>query len=473
MRGPDQIVLRLPLGGGQVRAFAYPKLDSVLWTSREGVPALERVLAFDEEGGSVAAVDRKGAAVRVDLHLGRVTRDASPKVTRLTSADGSSIYGIAGDGGVVRLTPSGSWTFKPPAPARELLPAPDGSLLILADRRDKTVVWQIYPPERTITDSAVIPHATLAARTQVGDRVYFGVGSELVSLRTKGLAPVPAIRLERPARALALTPSGDRLYAVTDPGDNIAVADRYSGKVEERIALPGAASELRMDPTGRYVLARPARGDSAWVIAVATGKRIGTVTTAWRADLPMLTPDGGIALLRSRDVVLVDGETLRPQRTVKGGGSDAWLFATWNGFRPRAAGLAEPVTFAQDSAAPDDTSAAGPVPPVSPPAPDPADAPRHAVPPRDGPPSPAHDSAAARPVSAGFTVQFAALLSEHAAESAAQGIVVEGQRPHVLATQRSGSTIYRVVMGPFATRAEAERVARASGKPYWIYEGMP
>jgi cell division protein FtsN len=34
-------------------------------------------------------------------------------------------------------------------------------------------------------------------------------------------------------------------------------------------------------------------------------------------------------------------------------------------------------------------------------------------------------------------------------------------------------TIYRVVIGPFSTREEAERIARTSGKSYWVYEGAP
>jgi cell division septation protein DedD len=231
-----------------------------------------------------------------------------------------------------------------------------------------------------------------------------------------------------------------------------------------------------MDPTGRYVLARPARGDSAWVIAVGTGKRIGTVATTWRADLPMVTSDGWIALVRARDVVLVDGETLRPERTVKGGASDAWLFVAWDGFRPRAAATDEPVSVTPDSSLPGDSladsSRVGQGGSAGHPRADSVAAPRAPAAPRE-PAAPPRDSASAPPTGAGFTVQFTAVLSEQSARSAAQEIVVNGARPRVVATQRSGTTIYRVVLGPYATREEAERAARASGKPYWIYEGAP
>ena len=50
---------------------------------------------------------------------------------------------------------------------------------------------------------------------------------------------------------------------------------------------------------------------------------------------------------------------------------------------------------------------------------------------------------------------------------------VAGATPRLVATTRDGVTIYRVVIGPFATREEAERIARTSGKSYWVYEGAP
>src|SRR5690606_8183212 len=85
MRGPDQIVLRFPRDGGQVRAFAYPRLDSVVWQSSAKAPRIDRFLGFDSELGSVAAVDSKGAPVRVDLRMGQVSRNARPRLTDLAS----------------------------------------------------------------------------------------------------------------------------------------------------------------------------------------------------------------------------------------------------------------------------------------------------------------------------------------------------------------------------------------------------
>jgi cell division septation protein DedD len=74
---------------------------------------------------------------------------------------------------------------------------------------------------------------------------------------------------------------------------------------------------------------------------------------------------------------------------------------------------------------------------------------------------------------AGFTVSFAALLTEEKAQQLASTIRVGGNTAHVVSTTTAGSPIFRVVMGPFATRQEADKMGRASKREYWIYEGSP
>jgi cell division septation protein DedD len=74
---------------------------------------------------------------------------------------------------------------------------------------------------------------------------------------------------------------------------------------------------------------------------------------------------------------------------------------------------------------------------------------------------------------AGFTVQFAAVRSEQAANTAAAEIEADGRRAHVVRTSQGGFDIWRVVLGPYPTREAAERVARSTGRSYWIYEGRP
>jgi cell division septation protein DedD len=487
--GPDQIILRIPRSGGAVRAYRYPELDSVIWTSATDASAPGRILAFDADAGSLAYVDKNGVPGRIDLRSGTIGIATRAKLTSISSSDGWSIYGIAANGSVTRLTPSGDWTFAPPKRARLVLPQQDGTLLVLTDHGSNLGVIRVRPPDTEVTDSASVPDAPRILHAQVGDRVYFGIDSSLIALRRSNLQVSPALHLGGGVRAVAPTPSGDRLFVATDSSRTLAVVDRYREQIERSIELPGVVSALRMDPLGRYVLARSATGDSAWVVAVGTARVIGSVSTEWRDDLPLVAPDGALLLGQGDDVAIVDGETLRPRSNVRGGARDHWHLIVWNGFRPRAGELDQPVTFADttdSTTRPDtsDTTLAAPPKLI----PDTANGqtipsqttaprtPRAAIP-RPAPPRLPVDTPATAPAQPprprGWIVSFAAFVSEPPARQRAAAISVEGQKARVVTGETNGTTIYRVILGPYPTKADAERIGRASGASFWVYEGNP
>ena len=490
--GPDQIILRSPRSGGAVRAYRYPQLDSVIWTSGSDAAAPGRILAFDADAGSLAYVDTNGVPGRIDLRSGTIGAATRAKLTSVASSDGWSIYGIAANGSVTRLTPSGDWSFEPAKRARLVLPQQDGTLLVLTDHGDDLGVIRIRPPDSDVTDSAAVPDAPRILHAQVGDRVYFGVDSSLIALRGRSLQVGTPLQLSDRIRAVAPTPSGDRLFIATDSSRTLSVVDRYRDQIERSIELPGTVSALRMDPLGRYVLARSTKGDSAWVVAVGTARVIGSVSTDWRDDLPLVAPDGALLLALGDEVKIVDGETLRPRSDVRGGAKDFWHVIIWNGFRPRAGELDQPVTFANsdsDSVAVADTSdTTGAVPTPKPPI-DTAKgqtvagqtiAPRtpRAPIPRPAPSRLPADTGAAAPAAQpprarGWIVSFAAFVSEGPARQRAAIISVEGQKARVVAGETNGTTIYRVVLGPYPTKADAERIGRESRQSFWVYEGTP
>jgi len=482
-------MLRIPRSGGAVRAYRYPQLDSVIWTSATEASAPGRILAFDADAGSLAYVDRNGVPGRIDLRSGTVGVASRAKLTSLSSSDGWAIYGIANNGSITRLTPAGDWTFVPPKRPRLVLPQQDGTLLVLTDHGDALGVIRVRPPDPNVIDSAAVPDAPRILHAQVGDRVYFGIDSSLIALRGRALQVTQPLRLDDGVRAVTPTPSGDRLFVATDSSHKLVVVDRYRDQIEQSIDLPGAVGSLRMDPLGRYLLVRPEKGDSVWVVAVGTARVIGSVRTDWRDDLPLVAPDGALLLADHADVSIVDAETLRPRGSIRGGARDFWHAIVWNGFRPRAGELDQPVTFADsDSAAVADTSdtlaTALQPPPKLPidtakgqtvPTQTAANPPRAPIP-RPAPPrlpAPVDTPAAQPPRPRGWIVSFAAFVSEPPARKRAAAISVDGQNARVVAGQTNGTTVYRVILGPYPTKQDAERVGRESHESFWVYEGNP
>ncbi|CAN5702008.1 hypothetical protein BH23GEM1_BH23GEM1_01350 [soil metagenome] len=452
MRGPDPILLRIPRAGGVARGYVYPALDSAVWQG-PSVSAVDHALGFDPEAGLLAFVTAAGNPARLDLRLSLVSIASRGKLASISSADGNAIYAVEG-ARVRRFTPAGDWDFTPPAAPRAVIPQPDGSLIVTAREGQRTTVWRMRAPDPRLLDTAYLPVAGTAVRNQLGDRVYFMTDTALIGVDGRDLSVVRSVRFRSPVIAAAPTPSGDRIYVANRGAEELSVVDRYTGRTSETIGLPGTARELRMDPLGRYLLVRPAAGDSAWMIAVGTNRLIGSVRTEWKADLPAVAPDGAVATLRGRDVEIIEPESLQSVRTVTGGGRDFWYFTFWNGFRARAAGLDRPVEFAAPETLLIDSVAA-------PAAPDPA------------PLQPRVPDPAPQPAPAGYTVSFAALLSESAAVAAAREISLRSSSVRVVATETAGTRVYRVIAGPFAIRAEAERVGRESGRPYWVYQGEP
>ncbi|MGI8618277.1 MAG: SPOR domain-containing protein [Gemmatimonadaceae bacterium] len=456
-RGPDPVVVRIPRAGGAARGYVYPALDSVVWRG-PSVSAPDRVLAFDPEAGLLAFVTASGNPARLDLRLARVSIASRAKLTSISSADGSAIYAVEGRL-VRRFTPAGDWDFTPPEEPRSVIPQPNGSLIVTAREGQRTTVWRMRAPDPRLLDTAYLPLAGTPVRNQVGDRVYFMTDTALIGIDGRDLSAARSVRFRAPVVAVAPTPSGDRIYVANRSATELSVVDRYSGRLSATIDLPAAARELRMDPLGRYLLVRPVSGDSAWIIAVGTNRLIGDVKTEWKNDLPAVAPDGAIVTLRGADVEIIEPESLQTVRTVRGGGRDFWYFTSWNGFRARPAGLDRPVEFAAPETLLIDSAARQPPPDTAP----------VALPPAAQPAAPAVPAAAP----AGYTVSFAALLSEEAAVAAARDISLRSSSVRVVATQTAGTRVYRVIAGPFALRAEADRVGRESGRPYWVYEGEP
>lgn len=461
--GPDAVLLRVAATGGITRAHRVGS-DSVLWTSRDRAPAIDRLIGFDDFLGLLMLREPSGHVAAVDLRLGTVSRLAEERVPASLVSEGSSVFSIDSSGRVLRLTPSGTMSWSMPGTSA-VVPTPDGSLLVLTTADGRSHVRRIVPPETRTLDSATIATVRMIARTLAGDRLWAVTEDGLVSLRTRDLSQAFDLRIRDSIVAFALTPSGDRVFVATDE-DELRIVDRYAEAERGNVDLPGRVSDLRMDPDGHYLLAKAAEFDSVYVISIGSARVVSTLGSGWRADLPLVTPDGRVLLASGDDALLVDAESARERMRYRGGASDRWQLIRWNGFRPRAASLDRPVEFeeyAQDSAAADsaltamiygrygDLSGVGRSAPMEAPAPAPSNAEGRGT----------------------WTVSFATMMTEDRATSMADSIVVDGRRARVVQGNRDGVAVWRVLLGPFDSRQAAERAGMASRMSYWVFEGAP
>ncbi len=427
----------------------YPDLDSVVWTANDAAPALDHVLGFDSEAGLVAASDARNHPLWFDLRTGSVTSPAKAEARDLRTVDGSTVYAAGTDGAVVRFTPTGNWSYKPPQPATEVFPQSNGTVVVLGGRGATVTLWRMRPPANTLLDTAKADRVSSGVNVSLGDEVFLAREREIVGIRSRTLEFSHTIEFDHPVMAAAASPSGDRLYVITESSHRVEVVDRYQNRVTSRIDLPGQPRALRVDAFGRYVLVRGPR-DSVWIAAVGTDQVISTVLTSWADDLPFVAPDGAIAVRNGADVVFRDVASGKELQRATGGSSDFWYPFVWTGFRRRPI-AAQPITIAK----PDSDTVA-------------VRAPTRAESTKTAAPAPAPDSN-----KLGFTVSFSALLDEAQAREQAAKITVNGRAARVVTGIVSGTTVYRVVLGPYQTRDEAEQAGRASGQTFVIYAGTP
>jgi hypothetical protein len=452
IRGPDALFLRIPRAGGAVRVVAFPNIDSTVWSSSGLIDPPGRVLGFDDDAGVLAMIDAKSRPVLIDFSGGRIDDETRFPLNAAVSLDGSTIYGVTARGEVVRRSPADSLRLRIDAPARGVFPLRDGSLLVWSGTTSRGMLSRIRPPSSDVIDSLAIPPADVAIGTGVGDRLYFASGDKLQAVQTRTMQLSAPITVGGKIRDIALTPSGDRIYVLADIDGKptLVFVDRYRWQIASSLELEGKPRELRVDPIGRYVLVRDSR-DSVTVIGTASNRVVGTVRSEWRSDLPLVAPDASIATLVGPDVVFVSPEEHRQLSREKGGGDEMWFSFWWTGFRPRAAGLDQPVTFDSATTVVADSAMITTTDTVQ------------------LPPPPVTDTVA-RP--AGFTVSFFTLLSQQRAQTEAAAIHVGDQTAHVETVVRNGVPMYRVILGPYPTCVEAQRVARAAGKTgAWIPEG--
>src|SRR5204863_6758344 len=143
-----------------------------------------------------------------------------------------------------------------------------------------------------------------------GDLDAIASGSRVTRIDPLARRELAFVRLTDHPRALAFAPSGHRVYVALRGGLALSVIDRYAREEIDGVALPSSAATIRIDPLGRWLLARPPVGDTAWVVDLPIKRLVGGLPTTWQLDLPVVTPNGSLLARQGPDVVAVTPDSL-------------------------------------------------------------------------------------------------------------------------------------------------------------------
>ncbi|HEU4699504.1 MAG TPA: SPOR domain-containing protein [Gemmatimonadales bacterium] len=446
-------LLRLPREGGAPRLYS-PALEPRDWQAGGKLPALEAVIGPDADQRVVFLTDRKRNLFALELESGR-TRAVLPQVTRAVVGPDGSVYAVDTGRAVTRVarrTPT-RYRDRLAADPTALYPTQDGDLLAIERGRGLAIFGPDHPRQRV----EEVPAGPSAA-TQWGDLLAVGTDTAVI-LFAPDANPKQRLRsvdADGPAGALLFSPSGHRLYVAETEAPALRVIGRFDRDVVATVKLPGRAVELRGDRYGDWLLARPERGDSAWVIDAVDHRLVGTVPARWGADLPAFVGAGTLVTRQGADLVALDlsRRGFPVVGTVKDGAKDLWAPVSW------VPASEAPALARRDSAPP----MAGT------PAADSAAASRQ-VAAADSEGDTGEDGGARRPAERVY-LQVSSSQNPDWAKDLGDQLTKAGLRAAVLPPHAQGDP-YRVVVGPYDSREAAEAASRQLGRPSFIISAEP
>ncbi|MGH7702312.1 MAG: SPOR domain-containing protein [Gemmatimonadales bacterium] len=426
---PPSSLLRLPSGGGVAQVYRVPALVETTWRSQGRFPALRRAIGADLDQAMVYALTSTSEVVALDLESGRV-RSVLTGVRDAALGPDGALYSVDDSNAVTRTVRRNPVRFRTRLPGRprDLFGTKDDRLLALSTAPANTLtILSGDDPARTVP----LPRGDAAA-TYWGDLVAVAADTAVVLFDPRAVDQLQSLPVDGHARAVVFSPSGHRLYVARREG-GILVVNRFSQEIAGELKLPGPAGAFRPDPFGRWLLVHPPTADSLWLVDLATGRYARGFATSWGPDLPTVTNQQTLLLRNGNDVEAYDlsRPELPQSGRVAGGGRDLWVSLAWT-----------PETGTQSAALPDSTAAA------------------------------AADSTTGVPGAGTIGGVFLQVSSSQnpawAAELARQ--LTDAGLPASVLKPRAAEDGYRVVLGPYASRDEAEATGRKLGRPFFIYQ---
>jgi hypothetical protein len=423
--GPTTL-LRLPAHGGEAVAYRSTDLTPLGWSVAK-VPAIRRYIGVDLDQGLVYAIDSTRTLVAIDLRARR-SRVLRRGVRNAALGTEGTLFAVDTSGRVTEVRGRRPLTVTDalPSSATALVGTAAGRLLVLpTPKRAGLMVFEPEGPSATIAVPAGAATATLS-----GDLVAVAADSAVILADPSGAKKLEVIDVSGHARAVMFSPSGHRLYVGTDKDDVLAF-DRYSGRERDGIDVPGGATDLRGDLYGLWMLVRSRKGDTLSVVDLTARTVVARTVTDWDQDLPLIAPPFLLLVRKGRDVVGLDLERdgLQLRGQVARAADDIWVPLAWAPASPEdvvAASAGDTSGVAADSA----TTGSG----------------------------------------QRFYLQVSSSRNPAWARELAEKIAAAGIKASVV-DPANADDVFRVVVGPFGSREQADSASRSLGMPSFVISG--
>jgi sporulation related protein len=418
---PGVTALRIPRDGGLARLYRIPSLDSAAWKAADPLPPIANPIGADPEQGLVFVLDRKNNIVSLDLDTRKV-RTSLENIRYATLGPDGALYAVDTGSTVTQLVRRTPVRFRSKLQGKPtaLQGTMDGALLARLGGDHPALEFLGSDQAPTTTE---LPQGQVAS-TFLGDLIAVAADTAVVLYTPQNKSKPRSIKTEGDARAVLFSPSGHRIY-IARAAAPLLILDRFETTPLREIELPGPARALRGDMYGNWVLVQPQQGDSVWVIDVGTGKYLGSTAARWTDDLPAVAPPRTLLVRRGPDLVALDLSTkgFTEAGRVKNAATDFWVPIAWHPAQENELAIeADSATLA------------------------------------------AADTGPARPT---VYLQVSSSQNPTWASELSDKLRAAGLPASVLGPKRSGEP-FRVVLGPYATREQAEETSRKLGMPSFI-----
>ncbi len=329
-------LLGLPLQDGPLTYRNAENLESPTWSPPE-LPAVAR--AWPGEG-AIWLQFEDAVIARYDYATGHLLNfEGSPKAELgVALEDNSGLVIAPGGRRLQRVTEAEPWRVSTPGRLTRLLSAGGARIVAVVDTASSSEILVFEPPEReprgrrsvgSVRDMVAAPWGNLLYYLSAGE-----TDTAVHSLSLPALEATEGFPLEAPGQALAITPSGHRLYVAA--GLRLHVFDRLSHKPKRTVELPSAASGLRFSSNGSNLLAR-LDGDPGGIAVFRVGvdSLLGIVPGDWDVDLPQGLSGGRLVVRSDRELVLYEITRLIEIAREEPEGDHRWMMVNWQPPRPR------------------------------------------------------------------------------------------------------------------------------------------